>query len=314
VPRSSPAPRETPPRRAAGRRPPSPRAAARARPPAPHARGRRRRKNFVERHAAAVVAGIVAATLALALVWWAATRVAALLAPAQVALMEHLLKDAPHLSPGRLAAELVPIERVPGEVRQAIRHAAAEVGVDAGYLAAVAARESRFDPAARASGTSAAGLYQFTAGTWLRALKLFGTRHGLAAEAARIGIGPDGDIVLPDERTRARLLALRDDPRLAALMAAELGRDNQARLERLLGRAVTPAETYIAHFLGLAPAAQMIEAAAARPHLRGARLLPAAAASNPGIFRPEGEAASVGAIVGAIRDYFDREAPRFARI
>jgi hypothetical protein len=198
-------------------------------------------------------------------------------------------------------------------VSNAIAHATEVVGVDAAYMTAVAARESGFDPAVHAEGSSASGLYQFTEDTWLRAVKYFGARHGLAEAAQLITIDEDGDLsVRPG--ARAKLLQLRNDPKLSALMAAELARDNKARLERLLGRDVTPAETYMAHFLGVGQAARIIVAAHSHPHVSGAGLLPAAARSNPGVFAPAGHDASAGAIVGKIEAYFSRDVSPSARI
>ena len=202
---------------------------------------------------------------------------------------------------------------MPENVWHAIEYATQAVGVDAVYLVAVAARESGFDPAIRAPTTSATGLYQFTEDTWLRVVKIFGARHGLDEYARQIGIDEYGDVTVK-RGARAKLLQLRNDPKLSALMAAELARDNKARLERVLGRNVTPAETYLAHFLGVSQAARIIDAAHSRPHVSGARLLPAAARSNPAVFSPAGHAASAAAIVGKIESYFDREVPRSARI
>lgn len=212
------------------------------------------------------------------------------------------------------APGLPPIAAIPANVGRAIHRAAREVGVDAGFLIAVAAKESSFDPAARTEGTTALGLYQFTADTWLRVVKVFGARHGLGAEAQQIAVARDGSVAMADDAARATLLARRTDQRLSALMAAELARDNAARLARLLNREVTPAETYIAHFLGLAQAARLIVAAGATPRVSGASLLPAAATHNGGIFRPEGHAASASSIVAEIDAYFARQAPRFVRM
>ncbi len=202
---------------------------------------------------------------------------------------------------------------MPENVWHAIEYATQAVGVDPLYLVAVAERESGFDPDIRASTTTATGLYQFTEDTWLRAVKIFGSRHGLGEYARQIVIDDDGDVVI-SQATRAKLLQLRNDPKLSALMAAELALDNKARLERVLGRDVTPAETYLAHFLGVSQAARIIDAAHSRPHVVGARLLPAAARSNPEVFRPAGHAASAAAIVGKIEAYFGRGMPRSARI
>jgi hypothetical protein len=211
------------------------------------------------------------------------------------------------LAPERLAADLPAPRAAPEEISGAIRDAAAAVGVDAGFLIAVAAKESAFHPAVRAAGSSAAGLYQFTETTWLRAVKIFGARHGLAEFARAITVDDSGAVALPVPQQRERLMRLRGDVRIAALMAAELARDNQRRLEHLLGRPASPAEIYIGHFLGVAQAARLIEAAHSAPNTSGSRLLPVAAQSNPTVFQPDGREASAAAIVGRIEAYFDRE-------
>jgi hypothetical protein len=218
-----------------------------------------------------------------------------------------------HAAPAPANEEYLAAVGMRENVWRAIAHATEVVGVDAAYMTAVAARESGFDPGVRAEGTTATGLYQFTEDTWLRAVKIFGVRHGLTELAQLITIDEYGDVsVRPG--SRAKLLQLRRDPKLSALMAAELARDNKARLERLLGRDVSPAETYLAHFLGVGQAARIIAAAHSRPHVSGAGLLPAAARSNPAVFAPAGHAASAGAIVGKIEAYFSREVSPSARI
>jgi hypothetical protein len=227
-------------------------------------------------------------------------------------LAERLLREVESAGAGAGTRALVlarPPATMPDDVRRAIAYAAETVGVDRLYLVAVAARESSFDSRAYAERTSAAGLYQFTEDTWLRVVKVFGPRHGLGAYALAITVGDDGGAVsLRPGVLRRRLMRLRYDPGVSALMAAELARDNQQRLARRLGRKVTPAEIYIAHFLGLGQAARMIEAAASRPDMAAARLLPAAAESNPALFR----GTSAAAVVHAIEAYFRDQVPRFA--
>jgi transglycosylase-like protein with SLT domain len=211
----------------------------------------------------------------------------------------------------RFAAAHLPTELVASEsVRRAIGNAAGRVGVARDYLVAVAALESSFDAAAKAPGTTAAGLYQFTEDTWLRAVKVFGQRHGLGEAAAQITVDAQGHVAMPRGEARAALMRRRYDPAIAALMAAELARDNERRLAHVLGRPVTPAETYIGHFLGLPQAARLITAAAQTPHVAAARLMPAAAHSNPDVFGAPGERVAAGAIVAAIATYFRRDVPR----
>lgn len=231
------------------------------------------------------------------------------------AVVERLLLDVEVGSARRLAAltrRLPTRWTVPDETRQAIGTAAGVVGVDASYLLAVAALESSFESDARAAGSTARGLYQFTEDTWLRVVKVFGTRHGLAEFSAAIVVRDDGSVFLQQSAERKTLMALRSDPATAALMAAELAVDNKMRLESLLGRPVSAAETYLAHFLGVAPAARMIETAHARPQVPAARLLPAAAEANPGVFGPPGDPVSAGAIVTRIEAYFRDDVPRLA--
>lgn len=258
-----------------------------------------------------LLAASIGATAWITALSWIGERIIGGSVPAPLA--EELLldiEDSGTRSPAELVAH-VPT-KVPAEARRAIRNAAERVGVNRLYLLAVAARESSFDAKAYAQRTSAAGLYQFTEETWLRVVKVFGARHGLGAYAAAITLGADGSVFMPRGPERDRLMRLRFDPRIASLMAAELARDNERRLAHLLGRPVTPAETYIAHFLGLHQAARMIDAATERPHVAAARLVPVAAATNPAVFDTAGRPASARAIVREIEAYFRDEVPRFA--
>jgi len=265
-----------------------------------------------QRRSAALAWALVAAGIA---VWAVALSSGNAFLPSQAPVAAAVAAPPVHeqAAPIPISHEYVAPVGVRENVWRAIANATEEVGVDATYMTAVAARESSFDPTVRAEGSSAAGLYQFTEDTWLRALKVFGARHGLDELARQITIDEYGDVSVR-HGARAKLLQLRNDPKLSALMAAELARDNKARLERLLGRDVSPAETYLAHFLGVGQAARIIYAAHAKPHVSGARLLPAAARSNPAVFAPAGHDASAAAIVGKIEAYFSREVSPSARI
>jgi hypothetical protein len=205
------------------------------------------------------------------------------------------------------------ITGVDRKIQRAIQDATDEVGTDSTYLMVVAARESSFDPQKRAHRTSATGLYQFTTKTWLRSVRAFGERHGLAEYAKQIVVDEHGAVSMRNAAARARLMRLRADPRISALMAAELARDNEARLTHQLGRPVTPAEIYMAHLLGVNEAARVIATARSAPHTPGARLLPAAARANPDLFKPRGHIASAKAIVSKIGVHYQREELRFVQ-
>ena len=197
-------------------------------------------------------------------------------------------------------------------VQRAILNATRMAGTDATYLLVVAARESSFDPHKHAYRTSATGLYQFTADTWLRAIRTFGAKYGLESYARHIVVDPHGRVSVRNSSRRSKLLALRRDPQLSALMAAELSRDNELRLTRLLRRPVSPAEVYMAHLLGVTDAANFIRAAHLSAHTSGAQLLPAAAEANPAVFKPGGQVASARSIVQKIEIYYEREEQRFS--
>jgi hypothetical protein len=164
-------------------------------------------------------------------------------------------------------------------VRASIARAAQATGVDFDYLLAQAKLESSLNPAARAPTSSAAGLYQFTNGTWLQTLKRHGASHGMNWAGAMI----DGGRVT-DPAMRAQIMAMRYDADASSLMAAELANDNRADLTALLGREPDAAELYLAHFLGTAGSREFLTALNTNPGQSAASILPKAAAANRSIF------------------------------
>jgi transglycosylase-like protein with SLT domain len=154
------------------------------------------------------------------------------------------------------------------QVMSAIRTASAATGADFDYLVKTAQRESNFDPSAKASTSSATGLFQFTEGTWTEMLERYGAKHGVNASAL----------------TDNAKLALRDDPDLSARMAGELARENGKILEKKLGRPATSAELYTAHFMGPQDAARLIQSARRNDAGPAAAYFPKAALANHNVF------------------------------
>ena len=183
------------------------------------------------------------------------------------------------------------------DVRSAIARASAATGVDFGYLLGQARLESSLNPNARAGTSSAAGLYQFTNGTWLTTLDRHGARYGYGWAEAAIERGKVADPAL-----RQHVMALRYDPDASALMAAELASDNRDVLVGVLGREPDAAELYLAHFLGAAGASKFLSALQSGPGQSAAALFPQAAAANRGIFYgPSGAPRSLGDVMGLLR-------------
>ena len=157
------------------------------------------------------------------------------------------------------------------------------VGADPTLLMAVADKESSFSTAVKAQTSSATGLYQFIEQTWLGVIYEFGAKHGLAADAKLIGKS-GRQFVVSDAAQRQRILDMRREPYISALLAAEMLKRDTLRLERALGRHLTGGEIYLIHFLGPDAAQTFIETMEEQPGVKAAELLPKPAQANRPIF------------------------------
>ena len=128
------------------------------------------------------------------------------------------------------AAQLPLHGHVSPVVIEAVLAATAAVpGMDAAFLMAVASRESGLNPRAQNRGSSAGGLFQFVDRTWGVAVNRHAERHGYVVRDA---------------------LRMRHDPRLNAIMAAEMLRGERADLEAALGRRVNSIDLFMTHRWG----------------------------------------------------------------
>ncbi|KQP34132.1 lytic transglycosylase [Methylobacterium sp. Leaf102] len=172
---------------------------------------------------------------------------------------------------------------VPREIVETILRAASETGVDPVYMMALADKESSFSTTVKAATSSAEGLFQFLSSTWLELIRTYGARHGLETEAAAVS-GRGSAITISDEATRTRVLRLRQDPYVAALMAGELIKRDRGRIEQRIGRDLTTAELYFAHFLGTASAGRFLALNADKPGQVAKQVFKAAAKANRSLF------------------------------
>jgi hypothetical protein len=211
-------------------------------------------------------------------------------------------------------------------VEMAIANAAQRTSVDFDYLLAQAEVESSMNPTARAATSSATGLYQFIEGTWLNTVRKHGERFGLGAVADEIALTPSGSAFVADPARRAAILALRNDPQVASLMAAGLAEDNRAHLMPILGRQPNHAELYLAHFLGAGGAGRFLSELQTDPAQSAPALFARPAAANRAIFySADGSPRSLAQVMDVIGAKLDRaldraggkraegEALRFAR-
>jgi hypothetical protein len=194
-----------------------------------------------------------------------------------------------------------------------LKAASAKSGVSFQYLVAKAAQESSLDTEAQASTSSAAGLFQFTRGTWLEMMHRYGSQYGYADLAEKISVSDAGKTVVTDPGAERRLLDLREDPEASGLMAAAYAQDNAATLENTLGRMPDSADLYLAHFLGASGASIILSAAQETPDVSAASLLPAAAKANRAVFfTKDGAPRSAADVVSLVRERFTTQLDRFA--
>jgi hypothetical protein len=173
-------------------------------------------------------------------------------------------------------------------------------GVDFDYLLQTAIRESSLNPKAKAQSSSATGLFQFIESTWLEVMKSDGPRLGYEAYAAAITVEADGDYVIRDKELREEVLKLREDPQIAADLAAAFTRNNGTYLHQQFGRMPSPGELYIAHFMGARGAEALFRAGLGDPDQVAATLFPRQARANPTIFYESGRPRTIREVYKAL--------------
>ncbi|MGU3340932.1 transglycosylase SLT domain-containing protein [Methylobacterium mesophilicum] len=178
-----------------------------------------------------------------------------------------------------------------------IVRASRATSVDPVLLMAIADKESSFKTEVQAQTSSASGLYQFIEKTWLGVVREFGSRYGLEQEAAALA---GGDVAGPQ---RTRILDLRRDPYLSAVLAAEMLKRDSLRIAKRIGRNLTGGEVYLVHFLGPDGAERMIDEVTRKPDTVAAELLPKPAAANKPIFYGAGGGKSLS--VSEVRSKFE---------
>lgn len=137
------------------------------------------------------------------------------------------------------------------------------------YFSALRAQESGGNPFARATTSSASGLYQFTLPTW----------RGLIAQHPELGLREE-DIMRPDAQEKA----------IRAFTA-----DNAKILESQ-GIEATPGNLYLTHFLGAGDGPRFLHAMTRNPGATASALFPAAAKANPTIFFDKGRPRSLAEV------------------
>jgi hypothetical protein len=210
--------------------------------------------------------------------------------------------------------------RVPRWLAEAVVRAAQVTNVDPAYMMALADKESSLLPENRARTSSAEGLFQFVEGTWLEVLRRYGPKHGYAAEAEAIQI-IQGRPVVSDSSERERILNLRRDPYLSALMAGEMITTHWQILAGKIARDPSFAELYMAHFLGVNGASRFVALLSDTPGKSASEAFPRAAKANRSLFfdkkeaaRAKAKALSVAEVQGRVGAMIGKRVSRYASV
>lgn len=190
------------------------------------------------------------------------------------------------------------------DVIQAVQSASRKTGADFAFLMQKASAESSFNPTAKAKTSSATGLYQFIESTWLNMVKKHGDKFGLGDYANKIEM-KNGKAVCASACDRKDILALRNDPEVAALMAGAFTAENKAHLQKNTKGDVGATELYFAHFMGAGGASKFLNSRAANGDALAADIFPAAAKANKNVFfdKATGEARTLNEVYA----FFDKK-------
>jgi hypothetical protein len=183
-----------------------------------------------------------------------------------------------------MTAEAIGVTSEQLAVVSALKRASVATGSDFHYLLGTAMRESSLKPSAQSNTSSAAGLFQFVEQTWYGLVKDYGAKYGLGSYVDAIAQSADGRYHVANADDRQAILALRNNPQIAALMAGEYAQQTKSAMECTLGRSVCGGELYAAHFLGADGACKLIQMNASAPAASAAEAFPQAAVANKSVF------------------------------
>jgi len=177
--------------------------------------------------------------------------------------------------------------KLPDEkIGDVIRTASKKVGVEESIMLAMAKQESGFNPNAKASTSSAAGLYQFLTKTWAGMVKTYGKNY------PELAAGPY-------------------DPLASAIAGALYIKENGTYLKKN-NIPVNGTNIYAAHFLGPGGARILLSA---NPSTSAPTLMPAPAAANKNIFyKKDGTPNTVGDVISILYGKVGAAAEKYAAL
>jgi hypothetical protein len=207
--------------------------------------------------------------------------------------------------------------KVSQHIASEILRAANDTQFPADTLFAIAEKESSFDTNNRPPKGSALGLMQFLDQTWLEAVKKYGEEFGLGDEAEMILTRPHGERehhYVKDEAEEDRILELRRDPYLSAVLAARNLLAAKERIEARLETDMDEKDLYLPHFLGTNGAAKLLSGVDEKPDAKASKFFPAAARFNGTMFKTKGKQLTVGQFHQRMRSFIEARIGKYSDV
>ena len=182
------------------------------------------------------------------------------------------------------------------QIQAAISKASKLTGTDFNYLLKTAMRESSLRPNVKSQSSSASGLFQFIESTWLKTIKEDGAKYNLGEYAKHIKKDVKGHYSIPNLQMKEKILALRENPEVSALMAGAYAKKNTSYIQQKIGRQPNAGEVYAAHFLGPKDAVRLIRLNELQPAANADVFFAKAAESNKNIFYKNGKSLTISEV------------------
>jgi hypothetical protein len=162
-------------------------------------------------------------------------------------------------------------------------------------------------PVAATAASQPSAAIAFRDEVWLEALKCGAGGQELASDASRVFRTSSGKYYVPDEQDRRRVMDLKGDADVAALVTLGFAHCNARTLRKELSREPTAGELYLAHLFGSALAMDAISAAERDPQARFRDRLPDAATAFPELKAHRGAPSTVASTIARLKAGVERQ-------
>jgi hypothetical protein len=172
------------------------------------------------------------------------------------------------------------------EIKAYIVEQAKKYGIDPNEALLYAAKESGFNPTAKATGGSSEGLFQFTNGTWKELMGKYANKYGLDPNTPKTDVKASTAMFVEYYKQLDKYAsAMRSSP--------------------------TVTDRYLHYFLGAGGARKLLKAIEADPDMLATKILPDAAKANPAYFFEGSRPLTVSEVYKKIESSLSKTASSF---